>query len=430
MQQQYADTQTEIADKIAIIETTEQALQETRSELESAKSEIGTLNAEIAERDEAYRTSEQRYAELSQKLDESLAELQSTEEQLASTRTQLETTREDSAAALAKSKQANDALVKETKAQLAGAEKYADTLRFKLQEFTDTQIQWSKERVRLADELQHLSERNKTLATELELSTESGSKLQTTIEQQQADHEQQIRALHGELSQAEGSALETDSQVDQLAADLSDMRESKAELEHLLRQKEGEAQDRVDELEKQVRSLSRTSDDLEQQLATKSAAINALLAELAKKTEQLESIGDMEQVIQDIDSRMSHRIDDQAEEAAPREEVAESGGDRDRTTRLLIGNFGDKELRFPLFKKRLTIGRVEENDIQLKTSYISRRHAHILTEGDVTRVIDANSKNGVFVNSKRVKECALSNGDIVSIGNVKFRYEERPKRDV
>jgi pSer/pThr/pTyr-binding forkhead associated (FHA) protein len=43
-------------------------------------------------------------------------------------------------------------------------------------------------------------------------------------------------------------------------------------------------------------------------------------------------------------------------------------------------------------------------------------------------VIDWGSKNGVFVNSKRVTEHFLENGDTVTIGTADFRYEERPKR--
>ena len=109
--------------------------------------------------------------------------------------------------------------------------------------------------------------------------------------------------------------------------------------------------------------------------------------------------------------------------------AARANSDRERITRVLVGSIGDKELRFPLFKNRLTIGRTEENDIQLKEAYISRNHAVVLTEGDRARVIDWGSKNGVFVNSKRIKEHFLSNGDIVSVGNAKFRYEERQKRD-
>ena len=98
-------------------------------------------------------------------------------------------------------------------------------------------------------------------------------------------------------------------------------------------------------------------------------------------------------------------------------------------SRVLIGKVADQELRFPLFKKRLTIGRTQQNDIQLQAPQISRRHAVVMTEGDVTRVIDWGSKNGVYVNSRRVTEHFLTSGDVVAIGDAKFRYEERPKRD-
>ena len=96
---------------------------------------------------------------------------------------------------------------------------------------------------------------------------------------------------------------------------------------------------------------------------------------------------------------------------------------------MLLGKVGNKLLRFPLFKDRLTIGRTEDNDIHLNAAYISRRHAVLQTDGDATRIIDWGSKNGVFVNSKRITEYFLKNGDIVTIGNVHFRYDERPKRD-
>jgi pSer/pThr/pTyr-binding forkhead associated (FHA) protein len=98
-------------------------------------------------------------------------------------------------------------------------------------------------------------------------------------------------------------------------------------------------------------------------------------------------------------------------------------------TRVLIGTIGDQLLRFPLFKNRLTIGRTKENDIQLKAGYVSRRHAIIQTDGDTTRIIDWGSKNGIHVNSRKISEHFLSHGDVVTIGNARFRYEERKKRD-
>jgi pSer/pThr/pTyr-binding forkhead associated (FHA) protein len=96
---------------------------------------------------------------------------------------------------------------------------------------------------------------------------------------------------------------------------------------------------------------------------------------------------------------------------------------------MLIGTVDDQVLRFPLFKDRLTIGRTKDNDIQIKAAYVSRRHAVIQTDGDTTRIIDWGSKNGIHINSTRVKEHCLNHGDTVTIGNARFRYEELKKRD-
>ena len=83
---------------------------------------------------------------------------------------------------------------------------------------------------------------------------------------------------------------------------------------------------------------------------------------------------------------------------------------------MLIGNAEGKELRFPLFKERLTIGRTPHNDIQLNLRYVSRRHAVIATDQNGTRVIDWGSRNGLYVNQKRVTEHFLSSGDEITMG--------------
>jgi len=140
------------------------------------------------------------------------------------------------------------------------------------------------------------------------------------------------------------------------------------------------------------------------------------MSELASRSESLESIGKIENVIQEIDERMSERLDKQDK------------GDRESVTRLLVGESDGQEVRFPLFKNRLTIGRTATNDIQLNTQCISRRHAVIVTENGSTKIVDSGSKNGVYINEKRVIEQMLKNDDIVMIGTTEFRYEERPKR--
>jgi hypothetical protein len=189
------------------------------------------------------------------------------------------------------------------------------------------------------------------------------------------------------------------------------------ELENLLAASEENSSLEIGKLEKDKRRLLIEADNMGEKLRTKSDAINGLLAELAKQSRQPDPVGDIEEAIQEIDDRLSEQIEE-------RPHVQ-----RDRVTRVLTGIIDGQELRFPLFKDRLTIGRTGQNDIQLKSEHISRRHAVIVIEGDVTRVIDWGSKNGVYVNSTRVKEHFLRNNDIVSVGAAEFRYEERPKRD-
>ena len=158
--------------------------------------------------------------------------------------------------------------------------------------------------------------------------------------------------------------------------------------------------------------------DYEQKLTAKSDAIDRLRTELANRSQQVDSIGQIKDVIPNVDDRMTERLD------------GPSNSDRDRISRVLIGSIDNQELRFPLFKDQVTIGRTRQNDIQLKADYVSRRHAVIVTEGKTTRVIDWGSRNGVYVNAHRITEHFLRGGDVVRIGTADFRYEERPKRDV
>ncbi len=232
-------------------------------------------------------------------------------------------------------------------------------------------------------------------------------------------HSEEIRMVRFELGEAQETATQHLLINEQLTSDLLDTRNVRAELEETLQLAEESNREELETLERENKRLKRDSKELEEQLQSKSEAINCLINELAKKSQQIETIDEIESVIHEIDDRMSERID----EMPP---VVE----RDRVTRLLIGEIEGQKLRFPLFKDRLTIGRTQQNDIQLKASYVSRRHAVIVTEGDATRVIDWGSKNGVYVNGKRITEHFLTSGDIVTVGTAEFRYEERAKRDI
>jgi len=69
-----------------------------------------------------------------------------------------------------------------------------------------------------------------------------------------------------------------------------------------------------------------------------------------------------------------------------------------------------------LDKKELKIGRSKDNDIQINQDSISRYHAKISVSEGVYFITDLGSKNGIFVNGKRVSEQYLDNGSKIKIG--------------
>lgn len=69
-----------------------------------------------------------------------------------------------------------------------------------------------------------------------------------------------------------------------------------------------------------------------------------------------------------------------------------------------------------LEKPITTIGRWEDNDIVIPDRWVSRHHAQIRREGTRHVIVDLDSKNGLFVNGKRVaRSAALENGDRIQI---------------
>ncbi len=89
--------------------------------------------------------------------------------------------------------------------------------------------------------------------------------------------------------------------------------------------------------------------------------------------------------------------------------------------RFVVIEGADKGASF-LVEGNLTIGRSEENAVQLLGHGISRVHARIAKKGARFFIKDAGSRNGVFVNDKRIVETALKDGDIVRIGSVVLAF--------
>ena len=296
------------------------------------------------------------------------------------------------------------------------AEQHADELRRMVDEQRDQlqpfrsrnealQSACDKERVRALG----LEERLEAVNRELELLHQSNLA-------QKSEFEREVRQLRFELSSAQDTIVGHQSINEQLTSDLIDNKTYRQALEEQLSAVEESHGDRMKKLERRVRSLEQELEDRDRKIANKDGAISALLAELSGRSRTSQSLGELEIAIGEMDDQIASAESDR------------TPGERDRTTRLLIGNVDGQELRFPLFKNRLTVGRTAQNDIQLGAQFISRRHAVILTDERGTRIVNWGSKNGVYVNGFRISEQALRNGDKVRIGAAEFLFEERHKR--
>lgn len=393
------DTQTEDLHKN--LKNTNDASSRKDSLIQKRDSRIRSLKSEIRRRDDDFR----RLTEDHEALEIRIAELEHPSVEVA-TKIQI---------------MESSLSLEELRKKHQQTEVYADSLRQKSQDLMESNAHFQRECDLALRQQEAATEKSEELVAQMQSAADEVKRLQDKMISVQAEHENEIRILRFELGSAQDTVVEAEELGSQLAEDLVEARRIKAGLEHQLGKAEEQSTGKLESVRKEIDRLKQRLEGHEQKLTTKNEAISVLLAELAKKTEQIESIGEIEDVIHDIDERMSersHEIERQ-EHRSPTE----------RMTRVLVGTVDDQVLRFPLFKDRLTIGRTTDNDIQLKAAFVSRRHAVIQTDGDTTRIIDWGSKNGIHVNSKKTSEHFLSHGDVVTIGNARFRYEERKKRD-
>ncbi len=89
----------------------------------------------------------------------------------------------------------------------------------------------------------------------------------------------------------------------------------------------------------------------------------------------------------------------------------------------IIVKFEDKVIeRVVTEKKRISIGRTNENDIVLENRAVSRKHAMIEFNNNAAVIIDNESLNGTFVNNRKISEEVLRNEDTVTIGKYALVY--------
>ena len=93
------------------------------------------------------------------------------------------------------------------------------------------------------------------------------------------------------------------------------------------------------------------------------------------------------------------------------------------STRLVNYRGAKVDLAFPIERPRGTIGREDDNMIQLPHEKVSKHHAAILQAGQGWVIEDLQSTNGVIVNDQRIERRQLKDGDRVKIEPYEFYFE-------
>ncbi|MGH9165201.1 MAG: FhaA domain-containing protein [Acidimicrobiales bacterium] len=79
--------------------------------------------------------------------------------------------------------------------------------------------------------------------------------------------------------------------------------------------------------------------------------------------------------------------------------------------------------RVSLGDEPLVIGRLAGCDVALRDEGVSRRHAEIRRQGNDIVVVDLGSMNGTKVNGAGVRQRQLTDGDEITVGSSRLRFE-------
>lgn len=96
---------------------------------------------------------------------------------------------------------------------------------------------------------------------------------------------------------------------------------------------------------------------------------------------------------------------------------------------VLIGKNGSQR-EIALKKPRIVIGRQTDCQVRIPLASVSRQHCEVRMDGGKPVIQDLKSRNGTYVNRKRVESAALAAGDLVNIGPFVFvvRVGGQPKQ--
>jgi pSer/pThr/pTyr-binding forkhead associated (FHA) protein len=92
---------------------------------------------------------------------------------------------------------------------------------------------------------------------------------------------------------------------------------------------------------------------------------------------------------------------------------------------IIVNN--EVKTEYSVRKKRINIGRHRSNDIRIDDALISRLHAQIFRQGRIYYIRDMESKNGTYIDDKRIDIAPLKENTEVRLGNCVLTFVRQQK---
>jgi chromosome segregation ATPase len=191
----------------------------------------------------------------------------------------------------------------------------------------------------------------------------------------------------------------------------------------------------LQEARRPIESFEGDAKRLKEQLASKTAATEEITEEANQLRSALErtraALEEREFLIRRLErsdggiANALGRIQSSSERLASDAASAGNGSSALKWMPELVRVDGENSVSHAL-GRRTRIGRAPGCELHVDSSSVSRHHALILLGMREAIIEDLNSTNGVILNGRKVTRQVLNDGDIVTIGEIQFRYVARP----
>lgn len=270
----------------------------------------------------------------------------------------------------------------------------------------------------------------------------------------------QIRSLTEERDGLRSAAAQLDELTAKLDARAADLEQKNAELAQL----HGELVAAYAEAQGQTKLLSERTDELDVlrgKLKEQETAIRGFEHAIRVRGEFAEDVMTQLRAARDERAMMSEQLDKararvknlseqifgrdnqiaglQADIAVHTEALAAINRDVNRIgdsvnagvdeVEHVLEPFGHEGPTLYLTGEVLTVGRTSDNDISIPSKLVSRSHARLLVGPTGVIIEDANSANGCYVNGRQVRQHLLHDGDVLRLGDMRYRLRTLAVRD-